>query len=63
MNTMIVLAVYIFVLYYFTIPGNLPFTLPSESASTKNKNMAHALVFTAVFLGTYKQVLRFTSSM
>lgn len=62
MNTMLVLAVYIIALYYFTMPGVL-ITLPSATSSMTQQRLVHGAVFAAVFLGTYKEVLRFTSSM
>ena len=59
---MLVLAAYIIALYYFTAPGVL-ITLPSSADSMAKQRLVHGAVFAAVFLGTYKEVLRFTSSM
>jgi hypothetical protein len=62
MDQTIILALYIVVLYYVTLPGNF-ITLPSASSDKMHQDVTHGVVFAAAFLLTYKQVLRMTSSM
>ena len=55
MKAIIVMCVYIFVLYVLTAPG----TIVTVGDSHMKQNVAHAVVFTAVYALTNKPVMNF----
>jgi hypothetical protein len=67
MTAMLVMALWMFVLYYATIPKNNggPFlNLPSETSDQKMVNITHAVVFIGLYLVSVKYVLKLaTGSM
>ena len=64
MTTMLVMALYMFVLYYALIPkmnGGPFLDFPSSETDQKMVNVAHAIVFIAIYLLTVKYVVKMAS--
>lgn len=61
MTTMLIMALYMFVLYYLTVPkahGGPLLNIPSDTSNSKTLNIAHGIIFTALFMLTSKYVVK-----
>jgi len=59
--TMVVMALYMFILYYILIPkmnGGMIIDLPGSTSSQKTVNITHGVIFVVVFMLTSKYVLK-----